>query len=343
MHKIYIVLLNYNGTNDTIECLESLLKNNYENFQIIVIDNSENNKPLEKLINWADGKEVIFDTNHKDLIYPLYDKPIEYISLAEDELLDKSYTEKVVFVKAKTNNGFAAGNNIALNYIKQKGDADSYIWILNNDTILKKETIKKISEKIAKLKTTFNQNIDIIGTPLMEYENPELIQTLGGTYNEKTGLSKNIGENLKLSSLTLEEFEKEIIKVTFPIGASIIIQKNFIDKIGLLCEDYFLFYEELDWIYRLKEKGGKLYIINVFEVFHKQGKSTKAKLKLKLSKSEFIDLLFIRNRLLFAEKYNKKNLKWICFNILTLTILKRIMLGQISRVSKIIKIVFKYL
>jgi GT2 family glycosyltransferase len=53
--KVYIVLVNFNGHNNTIETIESLAKQSYQNFQIVVVDN---NTPasLQIIKDWADGK-----------------------------------------------------------------------------------------------------------------------------------------------------------------------------------------------------------------------------------------------------------------------------------------------
>lgn len=63
MHeKVYIVILNYNNWKDTIECLESVLKSDYLNYQVIVVDNNSPNNSMDKIIQWADGKQNSFYT-----------------------------------------------------------------------------------------------------------------------------------------------------------------------------------------------------------------------------------------------------------------------------------------
>jgi GT2 family glycosyltransferase len=341
MKKLYIVLLNFNGTNDTIECLDSLIKSEYEDIQIIVVDNSQDDTSMKSLINWAIDLENEISIQPKIKEDKFHKNLISYINLKEEDFHKKYYFETILFVKAKSNNGFSSGNNIALKYIKINGDSNSLIWLLNNDTKVVKNTVNQIFEEINKLNNKYNSKIDIIGTPLMEYYDPNIIQALGGRFNEKTGLTSHVGEGLKLSSVSSEYIEEMIKNVTYPIGASIIISKDFLNEIGFLCEDYFLFYEELDWIYRAKQRGGKLFIIYVFSILHKQGNTTKVKSSQK--KSEFIDLISLNSRLLFVKKFNERNLKKICFKILVFTIGKRIIQFQFKRIPKIVNLVFKYL
>jgi len=151
-------------------------------------------------------------------------------------------------------------------------------------------------------------------------------------------LSSHFGEGN-----TKEDFETnfdEVIKtIDYPIGASMLIKKAFLKELGLLSEDFFLFFEELDWVYRAKAIGGNVLILNYFGVFHKQGTSTKSKFKEK--KSDFIDLISLNSRILFARKFNKKNLYLVQLSILTLTLGKRVLQGNLKIIPKIIRLVIK--
>ncbi len=53
--KVYVIILNYNGWADTIECLESVLRNDYLNYQVIVLDNNSPNNSIEYIKAWAEG------------------------------------------------------------------------------------------------------------------------------------------------------------------------------------------------------------------------------------------------------------------------------------------------
>lgn len=102
---IYICVLNYNNSKDTIMCLESLKKLEDVSFKIILVDNKSTDESYEIL------KKYIM--NNKD----------------------------VVFFRSVKNKGYAAGNNLALKYALQQDDME-YCWILNNDTIVDKYALK---------------------------------------------------------------------------------------------------------------------------------------------------------------------------------------------------------
>jgi hypothetical protein len=334
--KVYIIILNYNGWEDTIECLESVLKLKYSHFQILVIDNSNSENDVLEIENWAKGiNENKIDSNYDELVYPTTTKPLDYIVLKEEYLLNKSYDNKIVLVKAKRNNGFAAGNNIALDYVKKFGENEAIIWLLNNDTVISKDTLASILFEISKYKG--DKNLTLFGTPLLEYYEPNKIQAIGGKYNKFFALTSHIGEGIVFDRiLNVNEFT-----IDYPIGASVIVTNKYLKTISLLCEDYFLFFEELDWALRLKARDGNVHILNVFGVYHKQGGSTKTKTKSTGSKTEFIDLLSIKNRILFTKKYYKNYLWSVILFLLIVTIPKRIIAGNFKRAFEILKIIIK--
>lgn len=94
---VCIIIVNYNGAKDTVECVKSLEKNLYSNFKIIIIDN-----------NSSDDSEKVLK------------------ELADDNT--------IFFIQAKENNGFSAGNNIGIEKAKELGA--SFFLLLNNDTIV---------------------------------------------------------------------------------------------------------------------------------------------------------------------------------------------------------------
>jgi GT2 family glycosyltransferase len=317
-----------------MECLESILKLHYETFQVIVVDNSDTTESFENLTNWALGNLTVVETAFENFVFPLVQKPVDFCTISEDEFLKKELNPKIVFVKANQNKGFAAGNNIALKYILKFGTPDSYIWLLNNDTVVDKEALSFIVEQMS----LHQEGKYIYGTPLLDYYNPTTIQLIGGVYNKKTGLSSHFGEG-KTKEDYDSNFDEIVKKIDYPTGASMLIKMPFLKELGLLSEDYFLFFEELDWVCRAKVIGGKVTILNYFGVFHKQGGSTKSKFKEK--KSEFIDLISLNSRILFAGKFNKENLRLIQLSILTLTLGKRALQGNFKIIPKIIALVFR--
>ena len=173
--KVYVVIINYIGHLNTVECLESCLKLEYSNFQIIVVDNSPSNESAEYIEMWAEGKINLIETAHENLIYPLSQKPVSFISIKEDDLLfkTKKNSHKVILIKAKENKGFAAGNNIGLKYILNMSDAN-FVWLLNNDTVVEKGTLSEMVYSF--LKISEQKKLGLLGCTLLYYNSPQYVQ-----------------------------------------------------------------------------------------------------------------------------------------------------------------------
>ncbi|WP_147676988.1 glycosyltransferase [Algibacter pacificus] len=333
--KLYILLINYNSHLDTLECLESIIKQTYTNYQVIIIDNSNTNSYLDQIELWCQGVygEAI-TTELPDIVHPIHAKKVDYHRVSESALYKEAYNQRVVLVKADKNNGFAGANNVGLKYIQKFGEKSDLVWVLNNDTVIKKNAAELIVNKI----DTYGVTVDnlLFGTPLIEYYLPNKIQVIGGKYNKLLGVTSDVGGGLdKNQNIDAKQF-----KIDYPIGASMIVSKGFLESVGLMCEDYFLYFEELDWAQRLKKIEGKVEMLNVYGVYHKQGGSTLAKSR-KYDKTEFIELLLIKNRLKITRKFYKNYILSVkCFWIVVFLV-KAILYGGVKTKIKAMKIIFR--
>ena len=110
--KVYIIILNYNGYKDTIECLKSLKNLQYPNYSIVVCDNASPNGSEGFIRQWME--------KNKDL--------------------------DVHFIQTGNNLGFAGGNNIGIRYALS--NQVDYCWLLNNDTVVQSDALSKMVRKI---------------------------------------------------------------------------------------------------------------------------------------------------------------------------------------------------
>ncbi|MCX7641525.1 MAG: hypothetical protein N2Z20_02690, partial [Elusimicrobiales bacterium] len=95
--------------------------------------------------------------------------------------------------------------------------------------------------------------------------------------------------------------QNKLEKVDYVVGASFLVSKEVLDTIGLLPEDYFLYYEDADYCYKAKQYGFKLGVALDSIVYHKEGGTTKANNPKKRSK--YVDELYISNKIKFHKKY----------------------------------------
>lgn len=190
MGKVYILILNWNSWQDTIECVESVLKSDYRDFQIIIIDNDSKDSSVEfikKYLNREIFPRIPENTYLKRNILPFIKDKIPYILYTEEEALKGGNLQKeknifcpqnikypVIIIKNRKNYGFAKGNNIALKFVLKRKDF-SYVWLLNNDTIIEKNTLENLLKKAKE-----NKKIGFVGSVIRYYQNPNFIQAVGG-------------------------------------------------------------------------------------------------------------------------------------------------------------------
>ncbi len=217
---VAIILVNYNGSDDTIECISSLARCVKQDFFIVVVDNSSTDTSVKKL------KEAQ--------------------SIYKFELL-----------VALDNKGFSAGNNIGIMYaLEQKAE---YILLLNNDTIVSPDFLDYLLEGFKE----FPNCGATIGKILYENQRNK-IWYAGGALNHKTARTEHF--NYGKDNLNKNE---ALVKVTFATGCCLCLSSESVNKVGLLCEDYFLYEEDTDYSLRLTERGYDIIYVPKAIIYHK--------------------------------------------------------------------------
>ncbi|MFD2826874.1 glycosyltransferase family 2 protein [Leeuwenhoekiella polynyae] len=327
--KVYIIILNHKGWKDTVECLESVLKSTYKNFQLLLVDNSPNNEDVEKMIEWCNGGITQIQTLCNSIVYPLEIKPIAYRYLTEEELLNGKFKEQLLIIKAENNCGYAAGNNIGLQYAL-KSDDFKYCWLLNNDTVIEPTALEN-----AICFMDGNPKVGLGGSRLMYYDRPDVVQGIGGSFNYCFSVGNHVLDNISSEQI---DFDKEY-HIDYPIGASMLISKECLVEIGLLEERYFLFYEEIDWAVRARKVHFDIKPILKSIVYHKEG-ATIHKEEKEYIKSEFGDLMSLSSRLTFVKKLNRKNMATTYLGFVGV-IVNRIRRLQFKRAIKVVQLIVK--
>ncbi|ENJ8539763.1 MAG: glycosyltransferase family 2 protein [Clostridioides difficile] len=300
---IYIIIVNWNGIDDTLACLNSLLKLSYKDFSIVVCDNGSLDDSLEKLGEWHCS---LGDIDKKKYIY-------ERINVNEvGQYRKKDDSCGIYVIDIKKNLGFSGGNNVGINFALSQGDM-KYVWLLNNDTVVDKNSLSIMESAFDK-----NKNIGICGSRLVYFDDRDKIQGLGGVFYPVFCMAKHY----KAHERSDMKFDDDIVSknIDYIIGASMLISKSVLDDIGGLCEEYFLYYEEIDFCLRAKKNGYQIFVATDSIVYHKEGASTK-----KESKGAVSDYYFVRNRLLVAKKFYPK---WY------LTVYLSIFIALINRVKR---------
>lgn len=295
--KVYIILVNWNGHKDTIECLESIFLLNYEPFQVIVCDNGSADDSILRIEQWADTRLPELKAFYSGVQNPLKGKSPNYVVLSREDAergLIPPHDPPLIIVDCRENLGFAGGNNVGLQYAIARCDF-SYAWLLNNDTVVDSHALAKLVERMKD-----KPDAGMCGSTLLLYDRPEKVQALGGGYYCKwIGLPWHIGRLKTVrDSFSRERSERWM---NYVIGASLLVSKDFIEAVGLMEEEYFLYFEELDWALRARGRFSLAYSPESI-VYHKVG-GTIGTTSNPATKSYICDFFNVRNRILFTRKY----------------------------------------
>ena len=291
--KVCILILNWNGWKDTIECLESVFRISYPNYQVIVIDNGSTDGSVEKIKEWAEGKQKVLtvETSHPlyNLSYPQVPKPILYVFYKKEETESGgnnkfSQNYPLILVQNGENLGFAAGNNVGLRYALKKGF--DYVLLLNNDTVVDKGFLSNLVKMAHD-----NEEAGIIGGKIYFYDKANTIQSLGVEINLKKG------DNLLIGCGKLDQGQYDYVnKVDGVSGALMLIKHDVFNKVGLLDEDYFLYTEDVDFCYRVSRTAFNIIVEPKAIIWHKVSATSGS-----FSTTYFH--YFTNNRFLFIKKH----------------------------------------
>jgi GT2 family glycosyltransferase len=194
---------------------------------------------------------------------------------------EKKYPS-VKFIRSEKNYGFAAGNNLGLTLAK--GD---YIFFVNNDTEVTKNLITKLVSTLDE-----NPSVGII-SPKILYHQSRIIQYAGYTLlNYVTARNKCIGQFENDNG----QYDKCIGKTGHAHGAAMMVRRQAIDKAGRMAENFFLYYEELDWCERIRKKGYQIWVNPEAVIYHKESMSVGKESSLK-------EYYMNRNRILLVRKH----------------------------------------
>ena len=223
MRNVFVSIINFNGRENTLACLDSIKKTNISDFKlnIVVIDNGSKEK----------------------------------LNLTQDYL--GSIPLKII-VKEK-NLGFTGGHNVGINYALSK-NAD-YVLVLNNDVIVDPNLISQLIKTLDKNSRYAVASPKIYFAPGFEYhkdgykqsEKGNVIWYAGGQMDWKNMIAKHRG---------VDEVDKgqyqQMEETDFATGACFLINREMLERVGFFDDKYFLYYEDSDLSQRIRRAGYKI-------------------------------------------------------------------------------------
>jgi len=216
--KVIIIILNWNGLADSLECLNSLAISSYSHTKIVIVDNGS--------------------TDHSA------------------EIISQTYPQ-VDVIRNSENEGFCKGNNIGIRYALERGA--EYVWLLNNDCVVEGDTLMRLIETAES-----SSEIGLV-SPVIRYFGETTKVQFAGSYIDTATFDIHYPE------------KKESAAAVFQIGPSVIlwgtallIKKAVIEKIGLLDERFFAYWEDTEYSLRSLKNGYRNVVCSAARVYHKR-------------------------------------------------------------------------
>ncbi len=283
-----VLLVNWNNGHECVHCIDSLLGMDTDGFDIVVVDNHSSDGSVAHILGWCQDPVPPTESDRRP--------GVVYATLAglqpvPAQLLEPSSTlppitrrgVRLFVVPAGGNRGFAAGNNLGLRAAGQ--DAYRHFWLLNTDTVVHRQALPALLRRAAE-----DPGIGMVGSTLLYFDAPGRVQALGGAWlDPRRMLTAHIGIGEPAALIPSHPAAVEA-RMAYVVGASMLVSAQFVHDVGPMQEDYFLYFEELDWAQRGRGRYRLGYAPDSL-VYHRVGSSSQQ------PASEIAETLLAQNRI----------------------------------------------
>lgn len=219
---VAIVIVNYRGRDDTLECLQSLQGLTYPRWRAYLVDQAS-----------ADGTPAAV----------------------------RDRFPNVVVIENAVNNGFAGGNNCAIRQALEDGAV--YVFLLNNDTTVAPDLLDRLVNA-----AEAEASVGILGPIMLYHAEPEIVWSTGGRVSWR-GEVEMLGQGETRHEAQAKPWEPDYV-----VGCGMLLKRVVLEQIGLLDDQYFLYYEETDLSARARRAGWGVKTVNDAVLWHKVSRST---------------------------------------------------------------------
>ena len=177
----------------------------------------------------------------------------------EADIIAKRYPQ-VRVIKSERNLGFAGGNNLGIQSAQGK-----YLFLVNNDTIFKDFNVQALIDRME-------------SSPEIGILCPKIRFTWGYNPIQFAGYTPLSKVTVRNRAIGFGEDDHGLYDTAHPTpyahGAAMLIRRDAIDKVGLMPECFFLYYEELDWSMMFTRAGYQIWYEPKCTIYHKESQST---------------------------------------------------------------------
>lgn len=254
LSKAAIVILNWNGWQDTVELLSSLKEATYEPLLVIVIDNaSTDQRSVKEIRGWLDTNQVSHSSCRHDVGSSALDK--SQLSISWD------FGKFFLLIESTHNLGFCAGNNLGMECASILGA--EHILILNNDTLVSPNFLEPMVEVAAN-----DSQVGLVGGIITYCPDQQTIWWAGGEFD------RFLNARRLLDTRSIEELpDKPSFETEWVSGCMMLIPTRIYQTFGGYEEDYFIWSEEWDYSLRVRQGGFHHVVATKSRICHKIGRS----------------------------------------------------------------------
>jgi hypothetical protein len=309
---VYVVIVNYNKWEDARECLDFLFRSDHQEFTVILVDNASPNGSLQRLMEWADAPA---GPTPSDLPFPAgkLQKPIKYrhfqLKEWQQTTVERPKLPRLLFVQNDNNGGFAIGVNVALRRLL---DQDSWIMLLNPDIVVQSDMLSET------MRFASSQPFRTISGPVtLNYAPPHQVYIFGGArVNRRSG------------TMTYLKSAADLPDLDYISGGAFFSHAAHFREIGLLPEEYFIYWEETEWCFRARQRGYQMKVCETAICYDK--------ISTTMGRGFRAEYYYTRNGLLFLNRF-RENGRGPGMEFVFLRLLKRIVTGQWGKARGVYK------
>lgn len=237
MKSLYVVVLNYNGYENTVICVQSLVKSRIPqgfSFKIVIVDNASKEE---------EGKK-----------------------------LKKDFPKAITILNSK-NLGYSGGNNSGIEFSLSQGA--THILVINNDTLVLRDSLYEMilgmregNFDVVCPKIYFEKGFEYHKDRYRKADLGRVFWFAGAEMD----WNNVIGSHRGVDQVDHGQFDTEK-NMDFMTGACFLAKREVFEKAGMFNDDYFLYYEDADLSMRIKESGFRMGFISKSVIFHKNAGS----------------------------------------------------------------------
>jgi GT2 family glycosyltransferase len=286
--RVWIILVNWRNGTDTLECLDSIVANAGDMLAgVAICDNDSQDDSITRIQNWAKSRAICLNE------YEYHEGNFKNLIAARHAALQQNI--EFVLIRTGGNRGFAGGNNVGIRYVQAQSKFD-FILLLNNDATLAKDSLEAMVIRFKE-----SERFGMIGCTVVYHYAPQKVQAYAGA-SFQPWLARAVVLGAHRSLLLQRDVAEVERQLDYIHGASLMIKRDCLEKIGLMEERYFLYYEEIDWAIRAKRCGFTLGYAEKAIVFHKEG-GTIGSSSIESKRSLLSEYYLVRSAMRFTSKF----------------------------------------